>query len=448
MDTTLNESLIHICQIYIKNFFITVFCFFVLTHSAIAGEKRFTIDECVSLGLKNNNDLKLQHNKVEEVRYKYYQMIASYLPQIDASLVYKKYDQIPLTQKEIAGVQKIGERPGFEDYFAGVMLSQVIFSGQKYYQIKALKTAYEYEITKYDVMLLNTKLTIAKAFYEQLRSNYAVTIQKELTDKLQNQKVITDLLYRGGKLTNIDLLKVQTQLAISIDALENLKNLAYSKALMLGQVLGTDEPVYAQHELIPPPDNYFDVSQCYSLPQNHPELKIAQLLKEKSDFEKEQAYSTLMPTVYFNANYYREESKFFPGYPNWYVGFIATMPLFHGGSIYTEIKQAHARYDQVTESLRKTEIELGVRYQAALAMLKDRKNRILTTQKALDLASESLIASELKYQTGKLTTIELLDAHIIWNNAYLSFINGLIDYYIACEEMKYLCTETIKDKEK
>lgn len=115
---------------------------------------------------------------------------------------------------------------------------------------------------------------------------------------------------------------------------------------------------------------------------------------------------------------------------------------------FTEIKQALARYDQVTESLRNTEIELGVRYQASLAMLKDRKNRMFTTQKTLDLASESLVSSELKYKTGKLTTFELLDAHIVWNNAYPSFIHGLIDYYIACEEMKYFCAGSIKEKEK
>lgn len=413
-----------------------------------AQQNQLTLEECLSMGVKNNNDIKIQYDKLNEAKYKYYQQLAAVLPQIDASIAYKRYDQIPLTQKELAGVQKIGERPVFEDYNAGVMLNQVVFSGSKYFQIKTSKTAYEYEMLRYDVILLKTKLDIAKAFYEQLRSNYMVTIQNELTDKLKEQKVITELLYRGGKLTNIDLLKVQTQLAASTDALENLKNLAYSKALVLGQVLGIDEPVYAKHELVTPPENYFDITQCSSLSKNHPELQVARLLKEKSDFEKDQAYSTIMPTVYFNANYYREESKFFPGNPNWYVGFVATMPLFHGGSIYTEIRQAHARFDQVAESLRKTEIELGVRYQASLATLKDRKNRIATTQKTLDLSNEALIASELKYKTGKLTTIELLDAHIVWNNAYMSFINGLIDYYIACEEMKYLCAGTIKDKEK
>ncbi len=98
--------------------------------------------------------------------------------------------------------------------------------------------------------------------------------------------------------------------------------------------------------------------------------------------------------------------------------------------------------------MQKKEIELGVRYQSALATLKDRKNRIDITLKTLKLANEALIASELKYKTGKLTTIELLDAHIVWNNAYLTHINGLIDYYIASEEMKYLCLGTIRNKEK
>lgn len=412
-----------------------------------AQDHHYTLEECVALGVRNNDDLRIQINRVNEAKYKYYQQMASFLPQIDGTIVYKKYDKLPLTQKELAGVQKIGERPAFEDYIAGVVLSQIVFSGSKYYQMKALQTVYEYELLRYDLARLKINLAVAKAFYEQLRSNYALTIQKELTKKLLEQKVITELLYRGGKLTNIDLLKVQTQLAVSEDTLENLKNLSYSKALVLGQVLGMDEPVYAKHELAIPPDNYFDMTQCSSLSKNHPELKVAQLLQKKADFEKDQSYSATMPTVYFNANYYREESKFFPGYPNWYIGFFATMPLFHGGSIYSEIKQAHARYEQITQSFHKTAIELGVRYQVSLATLKDRKNRIVTTQKALDLANEALIASELKYRTGKLTTIELLDAHVVWNNSYMSFINGLIDYYIACEEMRYLCAGTIKDKE-
>lgn len=432
------------CGIY---FMCLLLWLFSLYTAAYSQEKHYTLQECVAMGLKSNNDVVLQRSKVEEARYKYYQQLAAYLPQIDASLAYKKYDKLPLTQKELAGVQKIGSRPPFDDYIAGLVLNQVVFSGSKWYQIKALKSAYDNEMMKMDLLVQKVKLQIAKAFYEQLRSTIAVKIQSELSDKLQEQRIVTELLYKGGKLTNIDFLKIQTQLASSLDVLENLKNLAYSKALMLGQVMGIDEPVYAQHELTVPDDNFYDITKCSTLPRNHPELEVARLFKEKSDIEKDQAYSTFMPTIYFNANYYREESRFFPGYPNWYIGFIATMPIFHGGSLYTEVKQAYARYDQAYEQLRKTEIEFGVKYQVALATLKDRKNRIVTTQKTLDLAREALTASELKYKTGKLTTIELLDAHIVWNNAYLAYMNGLIDFYIACEEMEYFYMGRQMDKE-
>ncbi len=306
-----------------------IVCLLLLGDMLFAQERKYSLDECIAIGIKNNNDVIIQQQKVEETRYKYYQQYAAYLPQIDATVLYKKYHQLPLTQKELAGVQKIGERPPFDDYLAGIMLNQIVFSGSKLYQIKVFKLAYEYEMKKLDVMRRNIMLHIAKAFYEQVRSNYAVTIQTELHNKLQEQQIITELLYRGGKLTRIDLLKIQTQLAASVDLLENLKNLAYSKALMLGQTLGINEPVYAVLQLNPPNENYFDTSYCKTLPDKHPELEIERLLKEKSNMEKDQAYSLLMPTVYFNANYYREESRFFPENPNWYIGLVATMPLFH-----------------------------------------------------------------------------------------------------------------------
>jgi len=428
-----------------KKAVIALTAFMFLNSNLYSQENTLTLDECIRKAEVNNSDLRIQKKRVDETRYKYYQQIGYFLPQIDAAAGYTHYDKLNITQKELAGVQKTGERPELNDYTAGLIFNQVIFSGTKYYQLQSAKASYDAESVRFEDIKKRVLFSVKSAYFEQLRSSYMVKAQEELRESIAEQRVITELLYNSGKLTNVDLMKITAQLSAYNDALENLKNLSFTRALMLGQAIGSDEAVYAVME-IPEVEERISVSDAclYNKFRDNAEIAAARELKAKAEFDKKTALSGALPSVSLRGSYYFEDTEFFPGNPNWYVGVAVTMPIFHGGTVYTDIKQSDARYEQAAEALKKTELGVTVKYQAARSVLSDRKNRISTSRKTLELAREVLTATKLKYRTGKVTTIELIDAQITWNNAYTGYINNILDYTIAKAEIESICTDALR----
>jgi len=153
-----------------------------------------------------------------------------------------------------------------------------------------------------------------------------------------------------------------------------------------------------------------------------------------------------MPSLILKANYNFEDKEFFPGNPNWYAGAGISLPLFHGGSTFAQIGQAKARQKQAVDAVRQTEIALQVKFESAVATAADKRNRLKTTKKVLDLSKEALNAAELKYNAGKLTALELIDAQTVWNNAMLTYENNTIDYLITLAEIEYICPQAIAEE--
>ncbi|MGQ9534383.1 MAG: TolC family protein, partial [bacterium] len=182
--------------------------------------------------------------------------------------------------------------------------------------------------------------------------------------------------------------------------------------------------------------------------KGQPELNYVQNLQEKSQYEIKAAESELFPSIFFRANYNIENGDWYlanPAWSNWYVGVGITIPLFHGGSIHAKIDQARARYKQISETKRQSEINIKVRFESARSNLIYQASHLEATQRILDLAKEALTTAELKYNSGKLSALELIDAEMVWNNAQNNYINNMINYLIATAEIEAICPQAIAE---
>ena len=400
-----------------------------------------TITECIDIAFNNNPELKFQEMKIREAESKYLQQIGNLLPQIDTSLSYNRFEK-ELPSKKVL----IGE--SLDDYYADISLRQILFSGGKYVLEKDIaRISLDAETAKYEQLKRQVKLSVEKAYYELLRTIHTVRNQKELSMKLKEQLQISQLLYNSGKISNLDVLIIETQAALSEDMINNLENLVYTKSLLLAQTMGIKEPVTIQEDIPEIRKNIKINTYClHNNFKDHPELNYAQNLQEKSQVEIKVAKSELFPSIFFRANYNIENGDWYladPSWSNWYVGVGITIPLFHGGSIHARVDQALARYEQISETKRRSEINIKVRFESARSNLIYQASHFETTQRILDLAKEALTTAELKYNSGKLSAIELIDAEMVWNNAQNNYINDMINYLIATAEIEAICLQAI-----
>lgn len=403
-----------------------------------------TITECIDIALKYNPELKFQEMKIRETESKYRQQIGNVLPQIDAGLSYNRYEKVLPSKRTF-----IGE--SLDDYYADISLRQILFSGGKYVsRIDGTRYTLNAEKYRYEQLKRQVILSVKTAYYDLLKSKHTLKIQNELLEKLKEQQEIARLLYNSGKMTNLDVLKIATQVASSEDLVNNLSNLVYTRSLLLGQSMGLKESVVVQDNFPGIKENIEISTRCLEDGfKDNPELLYIESIQEKTKQDIREAKSDFFPTLFLRANYNIEDGNWFsegPSWSNWYIGIGLTFPLFHGGSIVAQTKQAESRYRQISETARQIDISIRTRFEVARATLIDRASRLKTTQKVLDLAQETLTAAELKYSSGKLSTLELIDAHMLWNNAQINYINNVVDYLMAIAQIETICPDAVVER--
>lgn len=400
--------------------------------------KTLTLEECLNVADRNNPELISQQYKIEEMNSAYKQQKSTIIPQIDANMNYLRYGSQLQSKKTLFG-------PSLDDYYTEISLKQILFPYEKYTEkIKSSESTLNAETYKYEQLKRTVHLSVKKAYYEQLRTQFTLQTQKELIDRLKEQYNTAQLLYNSGKTTILDVLKIQTQLTSAEDVLDNLKNLTYTKSLLLGQTMGINEAVNASFDLPEINENIKISTRCINDEfTNNPELEYINNLVKKAEYDISSVSKEKFPEIFFKADYFREDKTFFPYNPNWYAGVFLSVPLFDRKVITSKINQTKYKKDQLIETQKQVKLNLLVKFQSARATVIDKLNRLKTKKKVLDLSKESLIAAELRYNTGKITATELLDTETVWLDSKLDYISNIIDCVISLAEIEYICPESI-----
>ena len=404
-----------------------------------AGAAGYSLAECLSMATGRNPDLLRERAALDENQAGYVVSRGALLPQLDATLSYQRYDQQLPSKKVLFGAS-------LDDYYSDITVKQLLFSGGKYVsQLRSSKISVEAQKQRLSLTERDLAFSVTKAYYEQLRAAQTLEIQKSVLEKLSQQRVAAQLLYNGGRTSVVDVLKIQTNESAQRDAVANAENQVYVKALALGQTMGVEEPVWASFAM--PQINEtaaFEKTIPAAVLDANPEMLYAARNVEKSGLEIKTAQAAHYPAVYLKGTYFMEDKEFFPGNANSYAGVFLALPIYYGGAVSAQTDRAEARYAQARETERKARLSLYSRYAAAVSTALDKKERVATSAKTLELAKETLTASELRYSAGKISVLDLLDAQNLWSNAYMSYANVIFDYLINTAEVKAIWPEAVK----
>lgn len=401
-----------------------------------------TLEECLNRAERLNPDLEQQRARVKEAEAKVRQQFGVLLPQIDAGFSYSRYhEQLP-SKRVLFG-------PSLDDYYAEVGLRQVLFGGGKYYYaLRSAQSALAVEKSKIELLERQTGSSVRRAYYDLARTVQSAAIQRDLVKKLNEQLRVAELLYNSGKASKVDLLRIETQVETQKDNLANLEQLSYARAMGLGQVVGSNGPIWPR-EILPEPKLPAGLSQqCVRDSfRTNPELAASRSAVEKAERERNAVRGEMSPLLSLRMNYNREDRDFFPNHPNWYTSLTLSLPLFRGGAALSQLQQADSRIVQAEQVYRKTFLSLAVRFQTLRAAYLDKLNRMKTIRRIVDLSRQALLAAEVRYGAGKLSAVELFDAQQAWATAELNYLNTVADMLSLAAELEVICPNVFNTEE-
>lgn len=212
---------------------------------------------------------------------------------------------------------------------------------------------------------------------------------------LEDQMKHSQLLFDVGRIARVDLLKVDVQLAnerqrlLSID--EALENLSGTLRYLMGEQIRGAAEIVALSDPLTLQEFSADFEKSLETAKlRRPEYLIASKGAAEAGLNRDIAKGKLFPTVGAFAGY-MDQYGFRPSYSeaNWFTGVNISIPIFEK-SIYDDIARERILEDKAGKRLTAVENQIRVDIQSALSSMRESKNRVLTTARAVEQAAELL----------------------------------------------------------
>ena len=436
------QDLFRNMYIEFRNKFLLLISILILNGSAVSAQNFspdtlwLSLDNAIEQALTNNEELLSSKKQIEKSNYAIDEAKSIQYPQVDALFSYDYLDIVPGFRSELLGNLR-------HDLFPRVNIEQVIYTGGKIEQSiklkKELLRGKEFGFMEQEQQIK----FILSSYYFQLQSiNNQIRILRNNKEQFQTQKKFTRLLIDAGKLSELEMGRVDVELA-DIDAnILKLENDYSAVSHNIGLLMGED----TFSTIIPTDSLHIAHLQLSSEElirkaiEMNPAIQKYESVIKQNEINTEIQKSSRMPQVSAIAYYGYEfgfEQFSFPRNDRYLFGLNAKFRLFDGGNISAKIKQAEADITSAT-------YEMNYYVKQLLQLIDQTNRKIQEISKQIDIQKKALQQlkntyrlSLLEYQAGRRSNTDLLDIQKNLLNAEVALNDLRIQQIIKQTKLKY-----------
>ena len=417
-------------------------------------KKNLTLEECISLALENNENLKNSYleEKISTALSKEYLSVG--LPQIsfDGGIKYNHEVQKSIIDisRFMPGVPEGTEQEvQFGQTYDGRMdlyVNQMIFNGSYFVGVSASRELIRLSEKMTKRNIIDIYESVQKAYFTALNTKSRIDLLNENLDRLSELLDQTNKLYENGFVEKLDIdritvsynnlksekIKADRLYDLSISVLKFQIGLPIETEIELIGELSEDLINNFSYEL-----KDFDYSKRieYSILQTDKNLKSYDLKNNRSQY---------LPQIYANYNYgynsSASQSNLFFNSDRWKkfgtLGFLVVIPIFDGFLKRSKINQSKYKIEQIENQMMFLERSINLQINQSLANFENSKESLEITRKNLNLARDVYYASEKKYSEGVGSNLELIDSNNSLKTAQNQYYNALYESVIASIDIK------------
>jgi outer membrane protein TolC len=288
--------------------------------------------------------------------------------------------------------------------------------------------------------------TVVQNYYSLVSAQrkYA-NAQQSLREAVQFND-ITQKQEQGGEVAHSDVVKAQIQLAQrQRDAQE--AQLAIEKArigfaVILFPDFRRDYSVVDDLQTTPPLPSFEQIQGLAG--KNNPDVRAAQGTVRQETLGITIARSAYLPTLSFDyflgidANQYALYNR---SHLN-NLGSVAqaqmTIPLWTWGATRSKVRQAELHLQQAKTDLSLTQRQLLANLNSFYQEAETARSQLASLKSSLDLSTESLRLTLLRYTAGEVTVLEVVDAQTTLVQARNAYDDGVVRYRLALANLQTL----------
>jgi len=288
--------------------------------------------------------------------------------------------------------------------------------------------------------------TVVQNYYGLLAAQKRSGNAQQSLEEARKFAEITQKLENGGEAAHSDVVKAQIQTEQRAREAQDAQAGIERSRIGFGVLLFTD---YTQEFKV-----VDDLMTAPALParaqaeemagRNNPEIRAAQASVRQEQFEVASARAGYLPTLSFDyffgidANQYAIYNR--DHQTN--VGSVAqgtlTIPVWNWGATRSRVRQGQLRLEQARMELSLAQRQLLANLNSFYIEAQVASAQIDSLRRSLDLSTESLRLTLLRYEAGEISVLEVVDAQSTLAQARNAYDDGLLRYRVALADLQTL----------
>ncbi len=396
-----------------------------------------TLDEAVRVALANNREILVAMEKIKEARQRVREAKAGYLPTVDLSGTYTRLSEVPSMSIPDYGSIEVGKA---DNYMSKLTFSQPLYtSGSLNYANKG--ASLYYQKSEEDLRNVQSKVTleVKKAFYTYLLAEENVEVTEAALDQSRRHLAIVEGLFKVGVVSKFDLLRTRVEVAnLKPDLIQARNNLRLSRESLANLLSLSSTSLKLEGELSFEPLKISLEEAIDRALKERSDLKNLKLQKEMSEVALKLAEVQNKPTLALVGNYqYQNPSHGKDEWgEEWNLNLVLSIPLFDGWANRARVAQRRSQIKQIDLSLRGLEAGIDLEIKKAFWDLEASEERIYAQEKNIEQAEEALSIADVRYKSGAITNLEVLDAQLALTRVRLGYLKALYDHNVARAELE------------
>jgi outer membrane protein TolC len=292
---------------------------------------------------------------------------------------------------------------------------------------------------KRDVSMRGIVAAVFQNYYGIVVAQRHLSNAQKSLEEAKHFAEIAEKLQRGGEVAHADVVKAQLTLQQRErdlqDAQLSVEKNKISLAILIFPDFTTDFAVVDDLASVPALDGFNQIQAKAN--ETSPDLRAAQATLNQEQYGISIARSAYYPIFSLEYLFGIDSSQFTArdkeGFQRLGSGAQATLniPVFNWWTTKSKVKQAEIKQQQARLDLVLTQRELNSNLHSSYLEAKAALAQLDSLKRSLDLATESLRLTNLRYEAGESSVLEVVDAQTALVQARNAYDDGLSRYRLA-----------------
>jgi outer membrane protein len=452
---------------------ISAFSFFA-QNAAPAAAQSFTLQQAIEYAIKNSPSVQGAQIDYESAIAQKKKITGIGLPQVSASAEYRSFERTLFSslirnQTELLYnkmFKDAADKPSLKDFLntineqnaqssspiatvfgspftgtLGLTASQILFSSDYIVALQTAKTYLEFSKQGIAVSEMQLKANVSKSYYSVLVSKERLKLLEANISKLKKSRDDLIETNKQGFVEKIDVDRLSVAYSNLLSETEKVKRLIELGESSLKFVMTYDitQPIVLTDSII----NIENAQPIvYAKPDytGRPEYILAQKGQQLNALAYKREQYSILPTAaaYAQFNYTNYNSLISNEYykslywnRQFVIGGTLSIPIFSGGQKYYSQKMAKLKIQKTALDIKSLENVINIETQSTVTIYNNAIIAIKSQKQNLELANEIFRVSQIKYNSGTGSNLEVLNAQTSLRESQTNYTNALYEYYNA-----------------